>query len=135
MPRAIRAGVDLGLEGDEAAAPLWVDGNAFLLREAISNLIDNAMAYAGANAIVTVRVSRLDDHAVLEVIDDGPGIPEADLARVFERFARATGQGKGCGLGLPIVREVLLRMGGTVEISNVLPRGLRAVVRLPVGVG
>lgn len=115
-----------------AASPLIVIGHAWLLREALSNLIDNALRYAGRGAVVTVDVQRDGDEAVLSVTDDGPGIAPEDLPRVFERFVRATDQGNGCGLGLPIVKEIVERQGGRVTLAPVQPRGLCARIHLPL---
>jgi two-component system sensor histidine kinase TctE len=109
-----------------------VAGNPLLLREALANLIDNAIRYAGHGSMVTLRARRLAGAAVLEVEDNGPGIPPADRERVFERFARATHQGDGCGLGLAIVKEIVERHAGSVMLEGAAPRGLRAKVRLPL---
>ncbi|WP_234192155.1 sensor histidine kinase [Pseudacidovorax sp. NFM-22] len=114
------------------APPLVVIGHAWLLREALSNLIDNALRYAGRGAVVTVDVQRDGDEAVLSVTDDGPGIAPEDSSRVFERFVRATDQGNGCGLGLPIVKEIVERQGGRVTLAPVQPRGLCARIHLPL---
>lgn len=134
VPRALRAGVDLGLAEETAVAgpTLVVQGNALLLREALSNLIDNAIRYAGAGATVTVSLRREGAEAVLEVADNGPGIPAAQRERVFERFVRATDQGEGCGLGLAIVKEIVERHAGRVALHEALPHGLRAVIHLPL---
>lgn len=134
VPRALRGGVDLGLAEEEAAAgpALVVQGNALLLREALSNLIDNAIRYAGAGATVTVSLRREGAEALLEVADNGPGIPPAQRERVFERFVRATDQGEGCGLGLAIVKEIVERHAGRVALHEALPHGLRAVIHLPL---
>lgn len=130
VPKARQAGIDLGFE-DGDGSPLVVSGNALLLREAIANLIDNAVRYAGRGASVTVRARALGPDAQIEVEDDGPGIAPADRERVFERFARATMQGDGCGLGLPIVREIAQRHGGQVSLEGAAPKGLRVLLRLP----
>lgn len=135
VPRALAAGVDLGFdeaasEPDGTAAPS-VNGIALLLREALVNLIDNAIRYAGAGASVTVRV-RPDRSAVLmEVEDNGPGLPDEEREHVFERFVRATHDGTGCGLGLAIVREIVERHAGQVRLHPVRPRGVLARVSLP----
>lgn len=131
VPRARQAGIDLGFDDGEAG-PVAVSGNALLLREAIANLVDNALRYAGRGATVTVRVRRLGGEALVEVEDNGPGIAPADRERVFERFARATLQGDGAGLGLAIVREIVGRHAGTVALEGAAPRGLRVVVHLPL---
>ncbi|MGD9833532.1 MAG: ATP-binding protein, partial [Piscinibacter sp.] len=130
VPKARQSGIDLGFE-DGDGSPVLVSGNALLLREAIANLIDNAIRYAGRSASVTVRVRTLGPDAQIEVEDDGPGIAPADRERVFERFARATMQGDGCGLGLPIVREIAQRHGGQVSLEGAAPKGLRVLLRLP----
>ncbi|MDZ5459864.1 sensor histidine kinase [Azohydromonas lata] len=137
VPRALRAGVDLGLdpalEEDGDAVP--VRANALLLREALSNLIDNAIRYAGRGSEVTVRVRREGGQAVAEVEDNGPGIPAAERERVFERFVRGTTTGDGCGLGLAIVKEIIERHAGQVELADGAAGGLRVVVRLPLDAG
>ncbi len=131
VPRARQAGIDLGFE-EQVGAPLFVLGNALLLREALVNLIDNALRYAGRGASVTVRVRALAGQAQIEVEDDGPGIAPADRERVFQRFARATNAGDGCGLGLAIVREIAERHAGSVHLEGNAPRGLRVLLRLPL---
>jgi two-component system, OmpR family, sensor histidine kinase TctE len=103
-----------------------------LIREALVNLIDNAIRYAGRGASITVGASAQGSDAVLFVEDTGPGLPEAERERVFQRFARATHEGNGCGLGLAIVREIVERSSGSVVLEGVQPHGLRAVVRLPL---
>lgn len=135
VPRARQQGIDLGLDEDEhsddRSPPLQVQGNALLLREALANLIDNALRYSGRGSSVTVRVRSEAGMACLQVEDTGPGIAAADHERVFERFARATHLGDGCGLGLAIVKEIVERHGGTVHLADVAPHGLRVVVKLP----
>jgi two-component system sensor histidine kinase TctE len=128
VPRALRAGQDLGL--DECNAAVTVHANTMLLREALSNLIDNAIQYAGVRAELTVRVRQQDGAGLLIVEDNGPGIPAEEHARVFERFVRATYGGNGCGLGLAIVKEIVERHHGTVMLETVQPHGVRVIVRL-----
>jgi two-component system sensor histidine kinase TctE len=131
VPRALRAGVDLGFESALAEGELSVRANPLLLREALTNLIDNAIQYAGAEAEVTVLVGRDGTDALLTVEDNGPGIAPADRERVFERFVRATYDGNGCGLGLAIVQEIVTRHHGSVTLEQAGERGLRAIIRLP----
>jgi two-component system sensor histidine kinase TctE len=130
VPRALQAGIDLGLD-DRHLAPAWVCGNALLLREALANLVDNALRYSGRGSSVTVRVRLEGQVACVEVEDNGPGIAEADHERIFERFARATSLGDGCGLGLPIVKEIVQRHGGEVSLESMVPHGVRMRLRLP----
>jgi two-component system, OmpR family, sensor histidine kinase TctE len=129
VPRALRARQDLGME-EGAAEPVWVAGNELLLEEAISNLIDNALRYAGYGASITVAVRAEASQALLIVEDDGQGLSGQDLERVFGRFVRASDVGSGCGLGLAIVREIVERHGGQAKLEPVEPHGLRAELRL-----
>ncbi len=133
VPRALAAEVDLGFDepdaGDGPPARVW--GTPLLLREALGNLVDNAIAYAGQGATVTVRVRRHASEVRFEVEDDGPGVAVADRERMFERFVRGTDAGAGCGLGLAIVRGIVERHGGRVELAGAHPKGLVARVTLP----
>ena len=115
------------------AVTVWGSRND--LRLATRNLLDNAQRYA-AGGQVKVSVDRLADEAILEVADNGIGIPTRDLPRVFERFyrvdaARARHTG-GTGLGLAIVRHVAERHGGTVQAESELGAGSTFRIRLPV---
>lgn len=141
VPRALAQGVDLGLDEDgeqEAASPVGVEGNALLIREALANLIDNAIRYAGRDAVVTLRVRLLPGPAnaptwaEVEVDDNGPGLPPELHQQVFDRFVRVANDGNGCGLGLAIVQEIAQRHGGDARLESLQPHGLRAVLRLPV---
>ena len=141
VPRALKAHIDLGMD-ELTTQAVWVHANELLIREALTNLIDNALHYAGAGSQVTVRVQPApltpqnlnQPTALLEVIDNGPGIPAGDQARVFERFVRATDAGNGCGLGLAIVKEIVERHAGQVELTDAHP-GLCVRVRLPMASG
>ena len=133
VPRALQAGIDLGIEdAPDNAGSVRVTGAEVLLREAVSNLVDNAIRYAGRGAEVTVSVKRQGSHAVVEVTDNGPGLPADQLEAVFGRFVRATHEGSGCGLGLAIVREIAQRHHGAVTLHPVAPHGLCARLRLPL---
>ena len=140
VPRALGEGIDLGLDdgdGDTPRSPLTIEGNALLIREAVVNLIDNAIRYAGRGTEITVRVRSdpdLPDMALVEVDDTGPGLPVALHEQVFDRFFRGTNEGRGCGLGLAIVKEIVERHRGRVRLESLQPHGLRAQVRLPQGV-
>jgi len=101
--RADQAGIDLGAD----AQPAQVLGDAWLLEDLLTNLIDNALKYASRGGRVTVRSGQESAGAYLEVEDDGPGIPESERSRVRERFYRRAGSpGTGVGLGLAIVDEI-----------------------------
>jgi len=116
VPRALERNVDLGF--DTASERLQVEGDPFLLREMLNNLLDNAIRYTQSGGQVTVGVSSYAGKPVLTVEDNGPGIPEAERARVFERFYRVLGTGtEGCGLGLAIVREIAQSHGAVVKLT------------------
>ena len=133
--RALAQDMDLGYEGEDT---LSVQGHPLLLREALNNLIDNALNYAGTGASVTVRVAREPDgslrapSALLVVEDNGPGVPPEHLGDLFARFWRGSDKPGGCGLGLSIVEEIALRHGGEAVAEAVGMRGLRVGMRLPL---
>jgi len=102
--QALEKRIDLGYE---PAGKVFIQGNAFLLREMIDNLLDNALRYTPAGGWVTARVVAQGDFALLEIEDNGPGISDEESLKVFDRFYRVDGtDGEGSGLGLAIVREI-----------------------------
>lgn len=127
--KAVNCGIDLGWDGDEV---LTIPAGRVLLREALINLIDNALRYAGKGATVTVTSRRDGDVCVLGVEDNGPGLRADQLAHVFERFWRASELPGGCGLGLAIVAEIAQRHAGEAVALPVSPHGLRVELRLPL---
>lgn len=113
VPRAVDAGMDLGFE----LQPAPTEGQGFLLRELIENLIHNSLAYAGAGARVTVRTFCRDGAALLEVEDTGPGIAVEDRERVLQRFQRGNAaRGNGSGLGLAIAHDIAESHGGQLSL-------------------
>ncbi|MGM9427552.1 sensor histidine kinase [Hydrogenophaga sp. MI9] len=130
--QAREQGVDLGLDAPDGPLPL--QGEPDLLREALSNLLHNAIRHGGPGCHVTLVLRRLADDAVQwAVVDDGPGVPPDELARAGERFFRGRGGTlPGSGLGLAIVRTVAQRHGGTMHVSaGPDGRGLSVSLRLP----
>jgi two-component system OmpR family sensor kinase len=120
----------------DVPGPVIVDGVSDDLHRLAGNLIENALIHTPAGTPVTVSVRQEDDRAVLEVADRGPGVPVDMRDRVFERFARGSGDtapSGGSGLGLAIVRAVTAAHGGSVEIVEAEGGGARFVVTLPVG--
>lgn len=114
---AIQRGLDLGFEGD--GRPLQIVAVPMLVRELLKNLIDNALRYTPSGGTVTVRLARRGEAAFIEVEDTGPGIPEAERPRIFDRFYRILGTNvDGSGLGLAIVREIAQQHGALVRIGN-----------------
>jgi signal transduction histidine kinase len=116
VPQALKREIDFGLIVPQG--PVTITGHERLLGEALSNLIDNALRYTGSGGRVSVIVES-DPQPTLSVQDDGPGIPEDERVRIFERFYRVEGSsGDGCGLGLSIVEEIARLHGSTVEVSS-----------------
>ncbi|CAB3784635.1 sensor histidine kinase [Paraburkholderia caffeinilytica] len=106
--------IDLGAELEDG---LYVTGDEALTAALVTNLVDNALRYTQPGGRVTVHTQRSHDMAIVRVIDNGPGIKAEARARVFERFYRASNHADGTGLGLPIVREIARRQGGTVTLE------------------
>ncbi len=129
-------GVDLGLEAPDG--PLTLHGEPDLLREALANLLHNAIRHGGAGCHVTLVVREQPGLAVqIAVVDDGPGLPAEELARAGERFFRGRGGAlPGSGLGLAIVRTVAQRHGGQMQVSKGPEgRGLAVALSLPAPLG
>jgi signal transduction histidine kinase len=105
------------------------------LTRAVRNLADNAARHA--RTTVAFGVAESNGHAVLTVTDDGPGIPQSEADRVFERFAQLdpSRTGSGVGLGLAIAREIVTRHGGTIVVDQEYDAGARLVVTLPTSAG
>jgi two-component system sensor histidine kinase TctE len=117
VPDAISRRVDLGFE--PAEQPVRIVGVPLLLRELMLNLVDNGLRYVPEGGSVTLRIRRDDDAAFIDVEDTGPGIPEAERNRVFDRFYRILGTNvDGSGLGLAIVREIVERHEGSINIGT-----------------
>ena len=152
VPRALARGLDLGFEAwpQEATSPgslqAPVLANVLLLREAINNLLDNAIKYVPAGGRVTLRAGMEADAGaqwwgVVSVEDNGPGIPHERRGEVFQRFFRGDadhrpGQPQGSGLGLAIVHDIVRLHGGTVAIDDAVARDgnrvMRFVLRVPL---
>ncbi|MBK5305598.1 MAG: ATP-binding protein [Frankiaceae bacterium] len=117
------------------AGELELPGSADQLVTAVVNLLDNALNYSGDGTTVTIRTALLDEQVEISVEDQGIGIAEKDLERVFERFyradparSRATG---GTGLGLAIVKHIVTNHGGSVSVSSIEGLGATFTLRLP----
>ena len=119
LDAATGKGIDLGLD----AQPVHVSGHDWLLRELLSNLVDNAIKYTPAAGSVTIRCATLTDlagrpAAFLQVEDDGPGVPQQEVSHVLQRFYRVPGTGgEGSGLGLPIAEEIARTHGSSLVLE------------------
>ncbi len=115
VARAAAKGLDLAFE----VQPLGLRGNAFLIREMLGNLLDNAVAYTPAGGAITVRLRAEDGAPVVEVEDSGPGIPLQYREQVTQRFFRLPDTATpGCGLGLAIVAEIAHAHGAELRFSD-----------------
>jgi anti-sigma regulatory factor (Ser/Thr protein kinase) len=132
-PVAERRGVALELEGGEDLA---VQGDRFLLQRALTNLVQNAIDFSSASTAVTVRVEVIEKTCQITVIDQGSGIPDYALDRIFERFYSLPRSGpehaKGTGLGLSFVREIADLHRGTIDLQNRPEGGAIATLTLPL---
>jgi signal transduction histidine kinase len=110
-------------------------GDADLLSRAVENLVSNAIKYSPGGTDVTVSASNDDSSVSLQVADQGYGIPEAGLARIFEKFYRVPrvqdAEVPGTGLGLSLVREIAELHGGSVTVSSEVNAGSTFTLRLP----
>ncbi len=139
-PRFRAAG--LALVWREPPPEAWIEADGHRLEQVLENLLVNALRYVPAGGEVTLALEPApasEPGFRLVVTDDGPGLPPAELAHVFERFYRAAGapgadaasDRAGSGLGLAIVREIVQRHGGTVSARSLEPRGLAITIALP----
>ena len=124
---------------DEGRTLLWsvepglvVEGDRELLAQALVNLIENAQSHTPQGTLVRLTAIRAGEHVCLQVMDDGPGVPEPDLVRIVKRFTRldTSRNRKGFGLGLNLVRAAAKLHGGHLRLSNGRP-GLTAIIDLP----
>lgn len=138
VARKVTASLSFGqqLELKLDAAPV-VSGDAGLLNIALSNLVENALKYAGAHGPVVVGVSAHDDEARITVRDHGPGIAETDLAHIFERFFRSdnTRYKPGAGQGLFLARRICETHGGTITARNMPDGGCEFILAFPSTAG
>jgi len=130
---AERAGCELALT---TLGPYLIRGNSDALTSALENIVRNGIQHAAGGKLIEIGLHGETDHAVLSVRDHGPGVPNAELPRVFEPFyrvdaARSSSTG-GSGLGLAIAARVVALHGGSITAQNAAPSGLLITVRLPM---
>ncbi len=126
--------IELTLELEGKMQPIEAD--AMLLRQAVGNLVDNAIRFSRRRGRVRVLASQAGGRQVVRVIDDGVGIAPSDLPRIFEKFYRGTpgegSQSDGPGLGLSIVKSIAERHGGTVSVESKLGEGSSFTLDIPI---
>ena len=116
---------------------IYVLGDSNRIHQAVGNLLANARTHTPVGTQITLEVQQSDVEVVISVSDNGPGIPEEDLDRIFERFYRADpsrvrSSGEGSGLGLAIVSAVMKAMGGSVSVHSVLGNGSTFALHFPL---
>jgi two-component system sensor histidine kinase TctE len=128
VEEALKKNIDIGFD----LQPTRVAGDRFLLRDMIDNLVDNAIRYSPNGSSVTVSCLHVEGHGILMVEDSGPGIPESEKERVFNRFYRLDQSQQGTGLGLAIVRDIARDHDAVIELSpGPDGKGTVFVVRFP----
>jgi signal transduction histidine kinase len=119
-------------EGSEKAT---LEGDRPLLRQVLVNIIHNAVKYSPTGGLVSVRVSDEDTGCMIEVSDDGPGIPNEHQTKIFDRFYRVnqtgSGGGNGAGLGLSIAQWVVRAHGGEIRLKDAPDGGCTFQIRMP----
>jgi two-component system sensor histidine kinase TctE len=129
---ALARGLDLSLDADEEVK---IRGNALLLHEMAANLLDNAIRYTPPGGRVALRTAAREGIALFEIEDSGPGVAPSDRERVFEPFYRAPGAQQqnsgGAGLGLAIVRDIVMLHHGAIRLDDGAHRGLKVTLRFP----
>ncbi len=128
-PLALNKQVALEVQLGSKMSPVQAD--PILLRQAIGNLVDNAIKYSQPGGRVLVRADQIEGRQIIQVQDSGVGIASADQPRLFEKFFRV-GEGKGAGLGLAIVKSIVEQHHGRVSVESRLGRGSTFTIAVPM---
>jgi len=111
-------------------------GNPNYLKRVAENLISNALKYSGPNSEITIRLARTEERLCLSIRDEGPGIDERDMTKLYTRFqrlsARPTGGENSSGLGLSIVKKYVDAMNGTIQCTSEKGKGTSFTVKIPL---
>jgi signal transduction histidine kinase len=131
--KAGESGINVELASIESSLPVL--GDAFRLKQALVNLVDNAIKYNRPSGEVKISARADDAQVIIEIKDNGIGISQADQQRIFERFyrvdkSRSRAQG-GSGLGLSIVKKIVEEHGGTISVESILGEGSTFRITLP----
>ena len=112
-------------------SPVAVWSDPYRIRQALINLLTNAVHAAGEEGAITLALEDAADHASITVSDDGPGIPRENLTRIFEPFFSTKAPGEGTGLGLFVSRGVIEKLGGRITVHSEVGKGASFCIRLP----
>jgi len=123
----------ISIENGLPTSAIWITADRTRIQRILANLIDNAVKYTPEGGRFSVRLREEQGMALLEVADNGPGIPAAERDRVFERFFRldASRSTPGNGLGLSLAKAFAVAHGGDIELSAAIPHGCTVKLRLP----
>ncbi|MFN0257319.1 PAS domain-containing sensor histidine kinase [Pedobacter ureilyticus] len=127
----VNAGYSIGVTTIHEELPVYADRNR--IGQVISNLVNNAVKYAGEGVDITIDISRENSTTVLKVSDNGIGIPAADRSRIFEKYYRSTSTNtkEGLGLGLFICSEIISKHGGAISVDDRQLQGTTIMFHLP----
>ena len=124
-------GIKLNYEcGDEDLPP--IPGDSERLKQVFCNVLDNAAKHGGAGKRIDTSISREGEFEVVRVRDYGPGIPEAELPFIKQKFYKGSSKARGSGIGLAVCDEIVTRHEGTLDIGNAEGGGCVVTIRLPI---
>lgn len=123
-----------GISVTQSVPPIEVQGDPERLLQALLNILDNAIKHSAKSSVVSIKGDRVGKQAVLQISDQGKGIDEDDLPRVFEQFYRAdvSRKGDGAGLGLAIAKRIIEAHNGSITVSSQVARGTTFTIYLPL---
>jgi len=113
------------------ATLLWSD--PYQIRQVLMNLLSNAIHAVEKNGSITLSTRAVEDDIILEIQDNGIGIPQENLGKIFDPFFTTKSLGEGTGLGLFVVHKIILNLNGEIEVKSTLGKGTSFMVKLPRG--
>lgn len=116
---------------DRKLLPIWIEADKRLIRQALTNLINNAIKHAGTDAHIKVKPYRNAQGCVIDIIDNGAGMTEIELARIFHPYVTGSSTQPGAGLGMMITQKIIALHQGRIQVDSVAEHGTRMRVILP----
>ena len=126
-------GITLEYEDGGEVYDQAITGDPERLKQVFCNVLDNAAKHGGSGKRITASMTREDDEYIIRIRDYGPGIPEAELPFVKQKFYKGSSKARGSGIGLAVCEEIVQRHGGTFDIANAEGGGAVVTIRLPIG--
>ena len=127
-----QAGMQIHYSPSQTEIPL-IPGDPERLKQVFLNVLDNAMTHGTGSQAIDVSIKSDGDKVTIRFRDYGPGIPEAELPHVKEKFYKGSSRNRGTGIGLAVCDEIITRHKGTLTISNAPGGGCRVKIQLPMG--